>query len=329
MGILEKISNINGWVSTKSLYAILRHTLLLVPVFLAIIFGCQKTETLSYFKRGQENKTNERLDAFVYEDDSLKRLDAYNIFQTIQGYIGLDSRAGKKKVVLLGNSPIKDYEWHQIQSYTAFEELYHDIENENINKPFSNSILNIHTGGKGKIDVKLKPFLSRIFIRSIKCNFKGKPYENATLKNVKIYLTNISARVYFTQEEFSYPIRFVNQGRLSDWAESHIIQSIGKTCLYPKLELFCFPNTCAQDGVGTPFTRLVIEGSIDGQTYYYPININRNPGNGVERNTEYIFDIIITQTGTNDPDIPIEKEEAKVVLKIEKWKEKEEYEIVF
>ncbi len=327
MGVLKTISNIDGWVSKSSLYATLRHTLLLVPVFLAIIFGCQKLETNPPHKRNQEIRTEERLDAFIYEDDSLMRLDAHNVFPTTQGYIGLDSRAGKKKIVLLGNSPIKAYEWHQIQSYAAFEELYHDIENEDINKPFSNSILNISAGRK--IEVKLRPFLSRIVVRSLKCDFKGKPYEDISLENIKIYLTNISARVFFTQEDFSHPIRFVNQGRLNDWAKYHTIKSVGKTCLYPMLELFCFPNTCIKDGVGTPFTRLVIEGSINSQTYYYPININRTPGNGVERNREYIFDICLTQTGTNDPDIPIEKEEAEVKLKIKEWNEKEEYEISF
>ena len=78
MGILDKISNINGWVSQKSLYAILRNTLLLAPVFLAIIFGCQKLEYESNFKKSSEVKKEERLDAFIYEDDSLMRLDAYN-----------------------------------------------------------------------------------------------------------------------------------------------------------------------------------------------------------------------------------------------------------
>ncbi len=328
MGVLKKISNINGWVSKTFLDAVLRHTLLLVPVFLAIIFGCQKAEMSFGYKKSQEVKP-ERLDAFIYEYDSLMRLDAYNIFQKIQGNISLDSRSGSKRVVLLGNSPIKDYYWHQIQSYSALTSLYHDIENEDIERPFMNSILNISTGGIKKINVRLRPFLSKIVLRSIRCDFSGKPYEDSQLENVKIYLTNICARVNFTQEEFSYPVRFVNQGRLNDWTKSYTIQTISKNHFYPNVELFCFPNTCAQDGMGTPFTRLVIEGSLNGKTYYYPININRKPGNGVERNREYIFDIVITQTGTNDPDIPIEKEEAEITLKIEKWKEKTEYSIAF
>ena len=86
----------------------------------------------------------------------------------------------------------------------------------------------------------------------------------------------------------------------------------------------------------------MIEGKIQGETWYWPIDINRGwvgseggPGvgsgvcPGVESNRRYVFDVTIRGKGTKDPDTPVTAAMAETVLKAQTWKEKEEYFVGF
>ena len=85
-----------------------------------------------------------------------------------------------------------------------------------------------------------------------------------------------------------------------------------------------------QFGPGTPFTRLVIEGKIQGETFYWPLDINKEDGGyGIGRNERYIYDITITRKGTKDPDSPVRKEDIDINFNVEKWNEKEGCEVIF
>ena len=85
-----------------------------------------------------------------------------------------------------------------------------------------------------------------------------------------------------------------------------------------------------QTDVGSPFTRLVIEGKIQGETWYWPIDINRDEaGVGIERNSRYVFDIILRSKGTKDPDTPASPEMTEIKFETRKWKEKDGYHVEF
>ena len=107
-------------------------------------------------------------------------------------------------------------------------------------------------------------------------------------------------------------------------------KEIGINTIKPAITLRCYPNEIEEESPGGSFTRIVIEGKVDGKTYYWPININRNNnGTGVNRNSRYIYDIRIRRLGSEDPDFAIEPEDADIKLEIEEWEEKEEYGVRF
>ena len=98
------------------------------------------------------------------------------------------------------------------------------------------------------------------------------------------------------------------------------------------IKLRCYPNMASQEGPGSPFTRLVIQGQLDGDVWYWPIDINRGEGcttEGIEGNCAYTFDIVLTRKGSADPDTAIKTESATIMMEVEKWEEKEEYSVVF
>jgi hypothetical protein len=87
-----------------------------------------------------------------------------------------------------------------------------------------------------------------------------------------------------------------------------------------------------EEGPGSPFTRLVIQGVLDGEVWYWPIDINRGEGRspeGIAGNCSYSFDIKLTRKGSADPDTAIKTESATIIMEVEKWEEKEEYSVAF
>jgi hypothetical protein len=110
------------------------------------------------------------------------------------------------------------------------------------------------------------------------------------------------------------------------------LETINPSHTYPGVRLLCYPNLASEETLGTPFTRLVIEGKIQGETWYWPINVNRDCGTdheGIERNMRYIYDITIKSKGTKDPNTPIIPEMAETIFKTERWEEKEPYYVAF
>ena len=137
------------------------------------------------------------------------------------------------------------------------------------------------------------------------------------------------------------PERILNHGHLDEDDLTSLAQpslllqeldeDISENVMRPDVRLLCYPNNSSYESPGSPFTRLVIEGKIEGTTYYWPININRPPygDGGIERNCRYEYDIVIRNKGNADPDTPVETDDISMNMKVTKWKEIEEYPVRF
>ena len=88
-------------------------------------------------------------------------------------------------------------------------------------------------------------------------------------------------------------------------------------------EFYCYPNFTEDDSQDEEWcarkTRLVVEVSLGGDIYYYPISLDE-----VIRNKHYHFtSLTITLRGSTDPDYPIETENFSYSVEIEDWDEEE------
>ena len=70
----------------------------------------------------------------------------------------------------------------------------------------------------------------------------------------------------------------------------------------------------ALEGDGKKFTRVVIEGELNGITYYYPIAVPE-----LERNNCYSLDITIKRPGSLDPDSDVEKGTLLATVSVLDW----------
>ena len=277
------------------------------------------------------------IDIFVFRDDDLRILDCYQRVESPEYWTGtVCSSSGDRIISVCANSRMAADEWPWIRSRGSLEKMTVSLELERREHPYMSGEVRVTARGNRPIsaEMTLRPLVSEIYLRSISCDFKGKPYEGEEITDVKVYLTNINAECGMLEDGDIAPSRVINPAGLChedlelfedpDLVYQEIDRNIGKAWIKPEIKLWCYASNAPEESIGTPFSRLVIEGKISGQTYYWPININREDGNtGIDRNRQYIYDIKITRKGSTDPDIPVEAEDMEIKFKTAIWEEKE------
>ncbi len=329
-------------------------TLCLIP---ALIFGCSSdspesqtnvSEEFSEFRvrlKSDSESEADHTDLFVFNDDELRRIDSY------QRVSGLDvkaaSRVGDKLLVAVSNSTLGTDDWRRISSYDSLMEEISLLSDEDPECPVMTGQTRITAGEDRVYDLKMDRLLSRISVRTLCADFHTTEYDGEPLTDVRIYLTNVNASCAIMKEENFRPEMIVNFSRLdsadlknfrfSEMLCHEIPYNLTSSAISADISLCCYPNDAPEETYGSPFTRLVIEGRIRGETCYYPITVNREEdgvcfgtdGSGIGRNCLYSFDITVCRFGTSDPDTPVRKGDVIVNCTVEPWNEKDSETIIF
>lgn len=272
------------------------------------------------------------LDILIFNDDALKRLDSYQRIERFDGTTLHSTSTGGGKIIFLYMGSRSDrYRWAEINSYGALDKICCNLEDENRESPLMTGICRCDAG-EADIDINLIPLASTVILESVRCDFSGTVYSGKTISDAKVYLTNVNA-VSSIGENSASQTKLINAGMLNPYdvkafrdkslIYQELASGIGNDNTRPHKSFLCYP--CG-DGTDRR-TRLVIEGKIDGQTYYWPIEIG--DGNGIERSTIYTYDILIRRKGTSDPDILIETQDISLTLNTQAWTEKENYPVKF
>src|SRR5574344_591195 len=287
----------------------------------------------------------EHLDLFFFNDDTLRRLDSYQKFDNISlNSVEGGSRKGNKIVVAVANYP-GEFKWENSYSYNKLRSVLCNLADEDPSSPIMSGESHVQCGYVNNCQLTLEPLLAQIHINSICCDFHNRPYSADILENVKLYLTNVNSKCEMLRQDEFKPIDILNNGRLNEAQVSKLAfpemiyqeleTAVGENVISPNINLYCYPNDTEEEGLGSPYTRLVIEGEIGGTTYYYPININEDGfgyaegGKGINRDIRYSLDITITRKGSTDPDIPVETGTADIVCSILRWDEKDKATVTF
>lgn len=283
------------------------------------------------------------LDVFIFGKDRLERLDSYQKFddcRNCDGIYGISSCTGEKIAVLLANNESDRYEWIDINCRKSLYQRSFDLESESPSHPIMTGEYTFEAGHP--IHPELTPLSAEIILRSIRTDFSEEAYAGEYLEDVKVYLTNVNASCGIISDGEVAPSRIINCGRLNeddimkfncpDIIFQTLEDKVGNERIFPEIRLRTYPCSFRFESIGTPYTKLVIEGRLKGNTCYYPIAINRSTDSddaGVRRNRRYIYDLTITRAGLADPDGVIEPLYAEIELEVEKWKEKEWYDVRF
>lgn len=317
----------------------------------ALVCGCQEImadddeiETKSVIM-SQSGPPVKNMDIFMFEDGEMMILDSYQRIDWIHGYeVTTASRKGKRLAFVVANGQWNKEDWMSVNSYEALEKYRAFLENDSYYYPVMCGICHLRADSKQTIWMDLTCLCAEVILRSVRCDFSDKAYKNTTIYDLRAYLINVNAQCALTSDGTMMPERIINMGGINgrDMAGMQepemLLRYGGSLASGQSLELDfrfrCYPNNCPEESPGSPFTRLVLEGAIDGVTYYWPIDIGRN-GNcqpdavGVKGNTRYLYDVTITGKGGDNPDVPVSCEILSTNVKISEWREKEEYIIGF
>lgn len=328
-----------------------------LPVLAAFTCGCIRNEdsfsghyvSKSHCSIAMQIKDTEEnpgqnlrcVDVFVFNTDSLGGLDSYQKIEDISdGSIHTSSTEGRKKILACCNMNLKRDDIINIGSIQDLRKRFCRLED--LQRGFSpmQGLTECITGPEhSPVKVVVMPLTSEIVLRSIRCEFSGTPYDGEPMTDAKVYLTNVNAQCSLAGSVSSEQ-RFINVGMLNmedmaSFREPEIIvqdirSDIGEEVLKTDIRLLCFQNYSTDESPGTPFTRLVVEGKIEGELYYWPVNVNRHEGEqGIKSNTRHVFDLTIRRKGCRNPDDEMIIDESETMMEVLQWEEKEEYSVGF
>ena len=347
---LAKVTKLNSG-STHSLFYFPVWEVLVTITLVPVLHGCipalpadrvfAATEVAVKTAVLSEAQTEiETLDILVFNDDMMQKLDCWQRFEKVSSDIfDTGSMSGNKVFFGCANPTFGPERWRSVGSLSGLYDIKADLEHEEKDTPLMTGYMRCNAGSKGQ-KLTMKRLSGEVVLNSINCDFRGKPYDGEKITDIKVYLTNVNASCSICADGSVMPERVINSGRLSEhdleqfYEPDILCQEIGydidKEVKYPHIHLWAYPNNSEVESPGTPFTRLVIEGRIQGDVWYWPIDINRDsPNPGISRNCSYIYDVTITAKGSKDPDIPVSFKEAVIKYEIEEWREKEEYTVSF
>ena len=165
------------------------------------------------------------------------------------------------------------------------------------------------------INLDVEYLSSKIVLESVTLNMYNQQHKQLPFAIKSVFLTNVAGdRLYVNESEpttWYHQDRYDKQNTLpflyDSLAEGQALAD-GDTYETPHY-FYCYPNQTSTK------TRLVIEAEIGGQTYYYPIIVNK-----VLPNNQYSYNVVLTRLGVDSPDANLDRSAYTVRITMKDWK---------
>lgn len=179
----------------------------------------------------------------------------------------------------------------------------------------------------GSITIPLSRSAAKISIEKIANNLEEELYHGADLTINGIYVINAATGNYPLFSNTYSPESWANKSKyVASEYDKYLYDSVSKTVSNKGAHntthtFYVYPNETVSDannGMWSPRkSRLVVEVSLLGETYYYPLTLNE-----VLPNTHYKFtSLSITRKGSLSPDEPVSTTDASFSVEITDWNE--------
>ncbi len=283
-----------------------------------------------------DDNTVKTLEVFIFSSDNT--LDTYKKFDNVGSSLtGLQvtARTGLKKIYVIANSHVSS--WAGVTTLAEFGKKVSDLKSEGLKSFTMTGSVNTEVKSSSNVTIPVSRLVGRVKLGSLKTAFAGTPYAGKTLSNVKIYLTNVyGSKTFVSGADPASPL-VLNANALiaSDTSGFSIGAAIaevfsgtvGDAGDTKQHYFYCYENLLEAETSSKKFTRLVIQGDLEGSTYYYPIQINRDnygyaPANGhkgVKRNTSYTYNVVINRPGSSSPSEDISSGTVSLSVSVENW----------
>ena len=221
-----------------------------------------------------------------------------------------------------------------ISTKTNFLKRLSHLKNNTTSKmEMLGSVSKTVAAGANSVSIAVKRFASKVQIDKITPAFAAPAHRTMEFKLAGIYLINVNGTCPYTMipTGASESTSWYNKRKyvsgdcnhlITDKFSTHVIMqtSAGEVTPYSTPHyLYCYPNPITTDVSTTTWSerisRLVVETTLGGTTYYYSVNIPTPQCNTVYQ----ITNMKITGLGTDTPDAVVQKGSLSVSLTVTDW----------
>lgn len=287
--------------------------LLQTPAFLA---SCTQEHIQIRIDKAPQVNCFGSIDVFVFCNEAPYLLDSYQQFPAGDAPVYVSSGPGSKIIAALSAKEGDLYARAGVRTYQDLCRVSFQLMEDSPSAPCFFGTAQVDEGSSRNADMVVSSLISSIRVRSVSCDFSGRPYVGSGFHNDRLYFINVVSEFCPLAAEGGRPVSWLNYGVLTD-DHPYIVApgcgDIGPERIYPDVTLYCYPNPA-----GNPPTRLVLEGTVGDSRCYYPIDINV-PRGGMALE----LDITLHRMGTQDPDSPAVPGTYTVDYSTVPWNEKE------
>ena len=186
--------------------------------------------------------------------------------------------------------------------------------------------------GANSVSISVKRFAAKVQIDKITPAFTAPAHKAQEFKLTGIYLVNVNGSCPYTltstagSTDYWYnKMKYVSgdcNALISDKLSSPVTLQASADAVTPYVTphyLYCYPNPVTTDSSSSTwsnrYTRLVVEATLGGTTYYYPVNIPTPTANTLYQ----ITNMKITGLGSDSPDKVVEKGALSVSITVTDW----------
>ena len=282
----------------------------------------QPEETKVSGEGGNEEKAVSGYQVMIY-DKSSGRLEAYETPDASSSRVNMQCTTGQKEVVVLANAP----DVSGISSYEALLKTKSLLSDNSVGSLVMEGYASPElTASGGSVSIKLKRIVSKVVLDAVTVDFDVDAYDDMDFILKKIYLTNVAADRNYLSESAG-PTLWYNKvfqtsepkvdGMLCDDMGNLNIK--GTKRYTNKHHFYCYPNPYEDDTFSVNWSpRLVLETTLGGVLYYYPISLPK-----LEQNTRYYVSLHITRPGASSPEQDMDRYAVSFNIEVEEWRGQE------
>lgn len=299
-----------------------------------------------------EAKVN-TIDVFVFRtvSGSVSVVDGYKRIEAYQDVV-VPCTKGSRKIYAIVNS---DKDLSGVSTEAELCAIVSELKNNHSAGALTNFVMmgtkDVEITSETTQDIAVDRLAARVWVKKITKNFSAAGLQDAHFEIVRMYLTNVVNQINLgrdfvpdaTEAYWYNMMQYDETAGKVDEKYKFILRTTscagevpgdrdapGSVDLAVENAMYAYPNPTQSDALegstgmykgpeGGPWsirpTRLVIEATLDGQLYYYPITLP-----SLEYNKSYeISNLVITRPGSDDPDMPVVGFDVPFHITVNDW----------
>lgn len=278
-----------------------------------------------------EESAVHKVNVLVFDRQS-ERLEQSATMTSLSEECTFDLPVGEKLVYAIVNGP----DLSRVQNVDELLALTTDLSLVNISQHgfamSGSQVCQVSSDIVAKPEIVVRRQVARVELRSVKCNvaaqYGGMTVDCAFLANaysVQTLSGGVSSMVNIGGYADQQKLNPIGLNGIEGSCPEHMYRDLDvmlalNESLSDPVYMYCQPNA------GAEYTCMYLLATIGGEKYYYRVPFDK----GMEANTSYIVDAVITNLGAHlPPDGDIQKGEIQATITIEDWTVGDQYHAEF